>query len=174
MKKTLILTGILISTLMTPAVTRAGGKYVVSEPAVSSVETSCYSGGLEFGTYVAGYFPQGGHYDDAIGGGLSLAYFFGENFGLDLGAVWYDTGSEVHHYTLDAVYRLPMDCIAPYLLVGGGVHTNGSTEGIFRFGGGVDFRVFGSTSIFADGIYTIANDNVEDSATARLGLRFAF
>lgn len=150
-----------------------GGKYVVDTPAVTAA-APCYNGGFEFGTYVAGYFPQNGVYDDAIGGGISLAYFYGPNLGFDLGAVWFDTDSVVHNYTLDAVYRMPFDCIAPYVLVGGGVHTNGETEGLFRFGGGVDFRIFGSNSIFADGVYTIPGGSLEEYATVRLGMRFAF
>ena len=179
MKKTSLIALTALAIVASPLSSFAGGgKYVVTDPTVGLPKTTgsdfCYDGGLEFGTYVAGYFPQGGHYDDSLGGGISMAYFFGANLGLDLGATWFDTDSVVHHYTLDAVYRLPFDCIAPYVLVGGGVHTNGSTEGLFRFGGGVDFRVLGSTSIFADGVYTISNDDVEDSTTARLGLRFAF
>ncbi|MCB1091397.1 MAG: outer membrane beta-barrel protein [Verrucomicrobiae bacterium] len=149
-----------------------GGKMVVEKNPV--VAPSCYGTGFEFGIFGTGIFPEGDHYDDAFGGGVSLGYFFNERCGLDLGAAWYGTDSEVQNYTLDAVYRMPINCIAPYVLVGGGVHTNGETEGLFRFGGGVDFRVFDSSSIFADGIYNLLGGDVDDYAIARVGLRFAF
>jgi len=177
MKNTLLLALAAVSLALVPLSSQAGGgKYVVSDSPVrvSPGSSPCYGGGFEFGSYVAGYFPQGGHYDDALGGGISLAHYFNSHFGLDFGAVWFDTDSAIHQYTLDAVYRIPFDCVAPYVLAGGGVHTNGETEGIFRFGGGVDFRVFNSTSLFADGVYTIADGDVADSATVRLGLRVAF
>ncbi|MCB1064632.1 MAG: outer membrane beta-barrel protein [Verrucomicrobiae bacterium] len=150
-----------------------GGKYVIdSTPA--PMASSCYGAGYEFGIFGAGIFPDGDHLTDEIGGGASLGYFFNENFGLDFSAAFFATDSEVQNYTLDAVYRFPMNCIAPYVLAGGGLHTNGETEGLFRFGAGVDFRLFESSSLFADGIYNLVSGEVEDYAIARIGLRFAF
>ena len=148
-----------------------GGKYVVEKNPV--VAASCYDGGFEFGIFGAGLFPES-HYEDSLGGGVSLGYFYNENFGFDFSAAIFSTDSEVHNYTIDAVYRLPFNCIAPYVLAGGGVHTNGETEGLFRFGGGVDFRLFENSSLFADGIYSILGGDVADYAIARVGLRFAF
>jgi len=169
MKSTLSIA--LIALALPLAAQAGGGKYVVEKNPV--VAAPCYDGGFEFGIFGSAIFPES-HYDDALGGGVSLAYFYNENLGFDLGAAWYATGSEVHNYTLDAVYRLPFDCIAPYILVGGGLHTNGETEGLFRFGGGVDYRFSTSTSVFADGIYNIAGGDVDNYAIARLGLRFSF
>lgn len=151
-----------------------GGKYVIDSTPPSAASYGCYGAGYEFGAFLGGFFPNGDELDDALGGGISLGYFFNENFGLDFSAAWYDTDSVTHNYTLDAVYRLPFNCIAPYILAGGGVHSNSHTEGIFRFGGGVDFRIFEGTSIFADGIYNIVGGDVDDYTIARLGLRFAF
>lgn len=148
-----------------------GGKYVVEKNPV--VAASCYDGGFEFGIFGAGLFPES-HYEDSLGGGVSLGYFYNENFGFDFSAAIFSTDSEVHNYTIDAVYRLPFNCIAPYVLAGGGVHTNGETEGLFRFGGGVDFRLFNGHSLFADGIYNLVGGDVDNYAVARLGLRFSF
>lgn len=151
---------------------QAGGKYVIDTP--PQVSASCYDAGFEFGIFGAGIFPEGDHLTDEVGGGISLGYFFNENFGLDFSATVFSTDSEVQNYTLDAVYRFPINCIAPYVLAGGGIHTNGENAGLFRFGGGVDFRLFESASLFADGIYNILSGDVGDYAIARVGLRFAF
>lgn len=166
------LTIALISMAMPFAAQAGGGKNVVEKNPV--VIAPCYDGGFEFGIFGTGFFPGDGHYEDAMGGGVSLGYFYNENFGFDFSAAVYGTDSEVQNYTVDAVYRLPMDCIAPYVLVGGGVHTNGETEGLFRFGGGVDFRVLDGTSVFADGIYNILGGDVDNYTLARVGLRFSF
>lgn len=170
MKSVLSIT--LLALAMMPFAAQAGGgKAVIEKNPV--VDAPCYDGGFEFGVFGTGIFPES-HYDEAFGGGVSLAYFYNENLGFDLGAAVFSTDSEIQNYTLDAVYRLPFNCIAPYVLAGGGVHTNGETEGLFRFGGGVDFRVFNGSSIFADGIYNLVGGDVDNYAIARLGLRFSF
>ena len=154
-----------------PVLANAGDKgYVVEK---NPVAPACYGAGYEFGVFGAAIFPES-HYDDSLGGGVSLGYFFNENLGVQASAAIYATDSEVHNYTVDAVYRLPINCIAPYLLVGGGVHTNGATEGLFRFGGGIDVRIIDSTSIFADGTYNLLSSDIDNYTTARVGLRFAF
>ena len=151
------------------------GKHVVIDKNPAVVPAPCYAGGYEFGIFGAGFIPDGGgHYDDSFGGGVSVGYFYNANFGFDFSAAVFGTDSAVHNYTLDAVYRLPMDCLAPYVLVGGGVHANSATAGIFRFGGGVDYRFTEGMSLFADGIYSILGDDVEDYTTVRAGIRFQF
>ena len=154
----------------------AGDKgYVVDKNPVPPAPAPCYSAGYEFGIFGAGFIPNGdSSYDDSIGGGVSFGYFFNENLGIDASAAWYSTDSVMHNYTVDLVYRLPMDCIAPYILGGGGVHTNSHTEGLARLGGGVDFRFTPTTSFFADGAYNWVNGDIENYTTVRAGLRFAF
>lgn len=171
MKKT-FLSLILLASL--GGVAQAGGKYVIDSTPAPPISSSCYGAGFEFGIFGAGIFPDGEHLEDELGGGVSLGYFFNENFGLDFSAAVFATDSEVQNYTLDAVYRFPINCIAPYVLAGGGIHTNSVNEGLFRFGGGVDFRLFEGTSLFADGIYNILGGDVQDYTIARIGLRFAF
>ncbi|NNE94010.1 MAG: hypothetical protein HKN23_20355 [Verrucomicrobiales bacterium] len=157
-----------------------GGKYVVSEKnpiAKNPVPAPCYGAGYEFGIFAAGIFPNGtGDYEEALGGGVSLGYFYNENLGFDLGAAVFSTDSEVHNYTLDLVYRFPnqQDCYAPYVFIGGGVHTNGETEGLARGGLGLDVKMTDSCSIFADGAYNYVAGDVEDYITVRVGLRFNF
>ena len=152
-----------------------GGKYVVDKNPAPLAPAPCYGAGYEFGIFGAGFLPSSSsYYDDELGGGISAGYFFNENFGLDASAAWYATDSTVHNYTVDAVFRLPMDCIAPYILGGGGVHTNSHTKGLARLGGGVDFRMPDSGySIFADGTYNWVND-LDNYTIVRLGVRFAF
>lgn len=159
---------------MAPLAALAGGGKMVVEKNPVVIAPACYDGGFEFSGFVAGFFPDGGHYDDALGGGISVSHFYNENFGFDFSAAFYGTDSEVQNYTLDAVYRVPFDCIAPYAIVGGGVHTNGETEGLFRFGGGIDFRVLNGASIFTDATYNLLGGDVENYTTARLGMRFQF
>ena len=157
-----------------PFAAQAGGGKLVVEKNPVVIPPACYDGGFEFSGFVAGFFPDGGHYDDAAGGGISISHFYNEHFGFDFSAAVYGTDSEVQNYTLDAVYRIPFNCVAPYAIVGGGVHTNGETEGLFRFGGGIDFRMMDNGSIFADGTYNILGGDVDDYTIARLGLRFEF
>ena len=159
---------------LVPFAAQAGGGKMVVEKNPVVVAPPCYDGGFEFSGSAAGFFPDGGHYDDALGGGISLGYFYNENFGFDFSAAVYGTDSEVQNYTLDAVYRVPFNCIAPYAIVGGGVHTNGETEGLFRFGGGVDFRVLDGASIFADGTYNLLGGDIDNYTIGRVGMRFAF
>lgn len=151
-----------------------GGKYVVEKNPVVPAPPACYGAGYELGVFAAGIFPDSEYYEEEIGGGVSFGYFFNENLGLDLGATWFATDSEIQVYTLDLVYRMPMDCIAPYVFVGGGVHTNSVTTGLWRVGAGIDFRLTSGYSVFADGSYNWTGEEELDYAIARVGLRFAF
>ncbi len=158
--------------------TAFAGTYAPPSKAVTyeqpPVVTSCFQPGFQFSGFAAGIFPEGDAFEDELGGGVSLGYFYNENFGFDLSAAVYATDSEIHNYTIDAIYRLPFGCVAPYAIVGGGVHTNGHTEGLFRFGGGVDFRLNDGFSLFTDGTYNLLGGDFEDYTTARVGLRWVF
>jgi hypothetical protein len=152
-----------------------GGKYVVEKNPVVPPPPPCYAGGFELGVFGAGIFPSDSDlFSDELGGGVSLGYFFNENLGIDFGAAWFATDSVIHVYTADVVFRMPFDCIAPYVFAGGGVHTNSHTTGLWRIGAGVDFRLSDGYSIFADGSYNWLGSAVPDYAIARVGLRFAF
>ena len=153
---------------------------ISKEPVIMDDPTCpCYDGQFEFGVFAAGIFPdKDAHFDDAAGGGISMAYFFNPNIGADFSAAWFGTSSEIHNYALDLVLRFPNadSCISPYVFGGGGVHTNGSTVGLYRVGAGVDLRfdALNCTGVFADGIYTWTADSVGDYAIGRVGVRIPF
>lgn len=152
---------------------------ISKQPVIEDTGCPCYDGRLEFGAYVAGIFPDSGaSFDDAAGGGISMAYFFNPNLGADFSATIFGTNSEVHNYMLDIVLRFPnrFSCISPYVFGGGGVHTNGTTVGAYRLGAGLDFRFEGwnCTGLFADGVYTWTADSVGEYAVGRVGVRIPF
>ncbi len=137
---------------------------------------ACYNEGWDWSAFVAGVFPDGGGQGE-IGGGLSLAYFFGKNFGLELSYAVFDTEPAEHHYsTLDMIYRFPFaNCWSPYIRAGGGVYANGETEGMVRGGAGIEYKNenWNCTSIYLDGTHNWIN-GVENDTIARLGLKFRF
>ena len=186
MKKTLSFAAkafatIVVAATLSPAVSQAGdttyyyGKNPVYETPVSAA--SCYEGGFEFGIFGAGFFPgSDSDHESATGGGISLGYFFDENFGIDFNAAVYSTDSEVQNYTLDAVYRFPIQdfCIAPYVFGGAGFHTNGANSALFRVGAGLDVRMTESMSLFTDAAYNVVSDEIGNYTTIRAGVRFNF
>ena len=133
-----------------------------------------FAPGFEVGGFVAGAFPDS-DLDSELGGGVSLAYFFTDNVGIDLSYAVFAFESEIHTMSADLALRYPLSGtgISPYLLLGSGLKTNGSTDAIYRVGGGLDFRPNGpeSLGIFADGVYNWVEG--EDGFTiARFGVRF--
>ena len=116
-------------------------------------------------------------YSDGWGGGVALNYFFTRYIGLGGGFNLYD-GNAGGVWNVDAsvIARYPLElgtfCIAPYILGGGGVQTDGTTVGTWHAGGGLEWRATPSIGIFGEGRYTWAEDS--DSASARVGLRFVF
>lgn len=125
--------------------------------------------------YVAGLLPDGSG-DDAVGGGISLNYFFTEYVGLEVDYTAADTDhSATHLVTGSVVLRYPIKqiCLAPYVFGGGGVHTNSETQGVWHAGVGVDYRISKCIGIFADGRYTWTEDT-DDYTLVRAGVRFGF
>ncbi len=170
----------LLSTLaiLTASISLAtAGDYSAKAPvAPIAPECTAFDPGFELSTYIAG--SLGGD-DDVIGGGIGIAYFFTENIGLDTNYSVFDNDSAAHFITADMVLRFPMKsaCIAPYLIGGGGIRTNSTTEGVWRLGGGIDFRpeALGNIGIFADGTYNWINGGAyQDVTIVRLGVRLPF
>ena len=84
------------------------------------------------------------------------------------------TESELHVVTADLALRAPQGNLAPYLLMGGGLKTNGTTDGLYRLGGGLDLRFQASgLGVFADGVYNWVEGDV-NFTIARLGVRIPF
>lgn len=150
-----------------------GDKASVLAPAPQ--DPSYFAPGFELGAFVAGAFPESG--GDELGGGASLAYFFTENVGIDMSYAVFAFAGELHTVTADLALRYPISdgSIAPYLLLGGGVATNGDTDGLYRVGGGLDFRLqgMGNLGIFADGVYNWVEGD-SSFTIARFGVRIPF
>lgn len=126
-----------------------------------------------FGLY--GWTTQGNH-DDGFGGGLGVNYFFTRNIGVGVDGSLRDADSALWTASVSLIARFPIEsdslCLAPYVLVGGGVQTNGSIDGEFHAGGGLEFRLPAGIGLFTEGRYFWAGHN--DQVQARVGLRIVF
>lgn len=151
-----------------PVYSGKGGKVVVP-PAPSC---DWFAPGLKVGANVSGILFNEGS-DDSIGGGVLAEYFFCENFGIEGSTNVFATESTHWQFDLNLVARYPMHngCWAPYLLVGGGFSTNGSTDGNWQVGGGAEVHLSGNMGLFADGTYHWSNGD-RDFTMVRLGLKF--
>jgi opacity protein-like surface antigen len=128
-----------------------------------------YGASILFDESSAGYHGDHG-YDDAAGGGVSVSYFATRNLGFAVDGTWLATGGTLHSVTGSVIYRLPISCrIAPYAFGGGGVRTNGETQGTLHAGAGVEFCISSNISLFADGRYTWT-ENENDHTLLRGGL----
>ena len=130
-----------------------------------------------FSVFAAALFPEttSADFDDAVGGGVAMNYFFTENLGVEGSYALYNTESEVHQLSASIILRLPIKslCLAPYLIGGGSFHTDGVTQGTFHAGGGIDYRFANCVGLFADAQYNWADKTV-DYTTVRGGLRVGF
>jgi hypothetical protein len=115
-------------------------------------------------------------YSDGFGGGLGLNYFFSRYVGFGVSselrdstdsAVWNNSGQLIVRYPIEGSF-----CVAPYFIGGGGILSDGSNQGTWHAGGGLEWRATHSFGVFAEGRYTWASE--DDSANARLGVRFVF
>ena len=149
-------------------------------PVVVPPDCPCFDPGVELSLFGAGTFPDDG--DDRAGGGIGLGFFFSENLGVNFSYHAFDTEPSVHHVgTADLVLRFPIHdlCIAPYVFGGGGVITNGETDGLFRAGGGIDIRLdqVSCVGFFIDGAYNWIEDSDsshEDDVIVRAGFKIPF
>ncbi len=172
--------------------------YTKNPKAVVPVDPSCpcFFEGFQVGAFVSGVWGPdslGNEYlnnpvpgaaasegDDALGAGVSLAYYFTRNIALEYSYSWQDTRSDRHIHTLDFLWRMPLGytCWAPYLIGGGGLNTDGGTRGIYRAGGGIEYRLANCVGIFADYTYNwiAGGDAGWDNSfnLARAGLRIPF
>ncbi len=131
---------------------------------------------VEVGGFVSGILDAGTR-GDAMGGGVNLEYFFTKNVGINTSYAVYAFENELHVISADVAVRYPIadTALAPYILVGGGLQTDGDTESVFRLGGGLDLRFsdLGNVAIFADGVYNWAEGD-SDFTIARFGVRIPF
>jgi hypothetical protein len=125
-----------------------------------------------FGLY--GWSVEGSH-DDGFGGGVGVNYFFLRNLGVGIDGSLRDASSALWTASASLIVRFPIEgsvCVAPYILGGGGVQTNGTTHGAFHAGGGLEFRLPAGFGFFGEGRYYWAGN--DDQVQARLGFRVVF
>ncbi len=127
-----------------------------------------------FGLY--GWTNQGDH-DDGFGGGLGVNYFFLRNLGIGVDGSVRDADPALWTASASLIVRFPIEtgslCVAPYILGGGGVQTNGTTRGAYHAGAGLEFRCPQGFGVFTEGRYFWAG-NDDDQIQARLGFRVVF
>lgn len=177
MKKitSLILSAMLASSAFAGTPTNYSAKGGKAVQPMAPVGCECFAPGFSYGFFGGIMFPEG---DDSESGGAGILgeYFFTENFGIQGSYGVYATGSEHHQFDGSLVFRLPIKslCIAPYIMVGGGVATNSSTRGDWHAGAGIEARFEGldCLGIFVDGAYHFAADSDSDFTVGRLGIKF--
>lgn len=86
--------------------------------------------------------------------------------------------SVAHQISGDLILRYPMEfCtfgLAPYIIGGGGVITDGSSVGFGDVGAGVEVRFTPSFGVFTDWRWNFVAGDKNDVNTTRAGLRFVF
>ncbi|OYW77770.1 MAG: hypothetical protein B7Z37_02465 [Verrucomicrobia bacterium 12-59-8] len=137
----------------------------------------CFAPGFALGAFGGAFMPN--HGGSGVGGGGVLAeYFVSEYLGFQGSYGVYATNSEHHQMDGSIVLRAPIKslCIAPYVMLGGGVGTNAVTRGDFHVGGGLEarFASLDCMGVFVDGNYYFASGNNADFTVARLGVKFRF
>lgn len=131
-----------------------------------------------FGTFVAS--SGAAEYQDGFGGGLGINYYFHRNigFGVDGQVTSADDGQPLWQFTGNVLLRYPVDtgtfCFAPYAKLGAGYQMDGN--GDFIYGGmlGIEFRLNERIGVFGEGGYYWSDEDSNDSAIARVGVRFVF
>jgi hypothetical protein len=138
----------------------------------------CFDPGVELSLFGSYLVPETDA-DNEWGGGAGVGMFFTENIGINTSYNAHALDSVLHTITADLVLRMPIHelCIAPYVFAGGGVATNGSTEGLWRVGGGLDVRMdaMGCVGFFVDGSFNwLEGDSHDDGTIVRLGVKIPF
>lgn len=120
---------------------------------------------------------SGNAYHDNAGGGVAMNVIFGRYFGIGadtniysggVNGVWNSTGYLILRYPIDSA------CLAPYVLGGGGIQYDGTREGLWLAGLGLEYRVVPhSIGVYTEGRYTWSADS-NDAAQIRAGIRFVF
>jgi outer membrane protein W len=159
------------------AVVAGKGKLPMEAPAAAvATGCNCFAAGTQGFSLYAAAFVGAEHFDDNLGAGLSYSYFQTENVGVEVDGTWGFADSAIHTFNASLVLRAPIKgiCLAPYALIGGGLHTDGVTEGTFHIGAGVDYRITPNClGVFADARYTFAEQS-GDYTVVRAGIRVNF
>jgi hypothetical protein len=121
---------------------------------------------------------NGNSHGDGFGGGIGVNYFFMRHLGVGVDGNVYDGDANgVWDVSARLIARYPLECgsfcLAPYVFGGGGVEANGTTNGTWLAGGGLEWRATEQFGIFGEGRYTWGSADF-DSAQARVGVRVVF
>ena len=171
-----------ILSAMLAASTFAGSTATFDKRVVpSQPEPACFGPGFALGIFGGGFLPthKADDFDNALGGGVLAEYFFNENIGLQFSYGAFATSGTQHLFNGDIILRAPIQsaCAAPYLMVGGGFHVDGSSLGEFHAGAGIECRFKGNPNLglFADGAYYWhgASNRDHDFTVVRIGVKFA-
>lgn len=147
------------------------------------MQEQLFGPGWHLGAHGLFLTPDSDRKDDTFGGGVNVDYFFTSVVGTQLSASWADPGTDEiwHNYTLDLVLRAPIESayIAPYVLGGGGVILEDSSDFLGRVGVGLEFRPMANLGIFTDWIYSFpggggGENDSEDYQMIRAGIKFGF
>ena len=127
-----------------------------------------------FGSYVD---TQGGGASDGFGGGVGVNYFFQRYLGLGVDGNVSSAANGLWTISASLIGRYPVElgtvCLAPYILGGGGVQTDGTTAGTFHAGGGLEWRATPAFGVYGEGRYTWAGSD-DDNVRISVGVRFVF
>jgi hypothetical protein len=166
---------VIVATLGLAVGSAFAGPIIDKNPLPVEVGCPCFFPGLQVGAFASGYLPRGENEESAAGGGVNFTYFFTENIGLEYSYSVHATDSEMHINALDLIYRLPIGftCWAPYVMGGGAVYANSFTEGAYRLGGGLEYRLDNCIAVFSDATYNWIQEE-PDALQVRLGLRVPF
>ena len=143
-------------------------------------ELPCFGTGWDIGIFGGGLLPrhQDGDFNNSGGGGALAEYFFTENIGIQVSYGAYAAEGTTHVINGDLVLRAPIQsiCVAPYLLLGGGMNVDGVKQGEYHAGVGIEarFKSMNNIGIFVDGTYNwhSSSNRDRDFTLVRLGVKF--
>lgn len=158
------------------------------------VVEECF-GPQEFSIDIFGQYTDGNGGDHAgpigehgWGGGIGLNYFFTRNIGVGVDAAWLYADENaslgggtttIHNLSGSLIARFPIECVAPYVYVGGGAALDGAQWASAHAGVGVEWRVQPQKlGLFADVRWTYYGDRFDNgdqnNFSGRLGVRIVF
>lgn len=160
--------------------------YNPTPPPTAVVPSSLYRD-MEFFVDVYGSYLKQYGYDvcgcddkkrDGWGGGISVGEYFIPHVGLRADANFSSVDEARTQVCADLLLRyvIPGTGFAPYALIGGGIENkSGSTDALFRAGGGLEYRLNSKFGLFTEASYAwIFNDDNTEDLTVKAGMRFVF
>ncbi len=182
-----ILTLALFSLLALATSLTAGSVVYTPTPAPSAIVPSSLYRDMEFFIDVYGSYLKQYHNADCgcdvskhegWGGGISVGEYFIPNIGLRADANFSSLHDARTQVCADLLLRYPIPGtrFAPYALIGGGIESiSGSTDALFRVGGGLELRLTSRFGLFTEASYAwVYNDMRTDDLTIKAGMRFVF